>query len=177
VLTDDESAAAVQIRFDGAAHADVRYSTPSGEQLSRKVELPPIASVAFQVVSWLTVNLVRDEASELLEQLRARRRQEAESRAADQPPPTRLPRQGRRQAAGQSLPRQGCRDKPPPTQPENDRAGKISRNTAGGPQNQGGTRACCVTLGAASTRRWSRRCRSSATAPGASSGSSSRSLR
>ncbi len=35
----------------------------------------------MQVVSWLTVNLVRDEASELLDELRARRKDEADARA------------------------------------------------------------------------------------------------
>ena len=27
--------------FDDAAHADVRYTTPGGERLSRRVDLPP----------------------------------------------------------------------------------------------------------------------------------------
>jgi hypothetical protein len=81
VLTDDAMAAAVQIQLDGPAHADVRYTTPSGERLSRRVELPPDRERAVQVVSWLTGNLVRDEASELLRELRARRKEEADARA------------------------------------------------------------------------------------------------
>jgi hypothetical protein len=81
-LTDDAAAAAVQIRLDGAARADVRYTTPGGEQLSRTVDLPPDRKRAVQVVSWLTVNLVRDEATELLDELRARRKEEAAARAA-----------------------------------------------------------------------------------------------
>lgn len=81
-FTADASAAVVQIRVSDPQHADVHYATPSGEQLSRSVELPPDRKRAVQVVSWLTVNLVRDEASELLQELRARRKEEAEARAA-----------------------------------------------------------------------------------------------
>jgi len=83
VLTDDESAAAVRVRFDGAGRADVRYVAPSGERLSRQVDLPADRERSVEVVSWLTVNLVRDEASELLDALRARRKAEAEARAAE----------------------------------------------------------------------------------------------
>jgi len=83
VFTDDVSQAAVQIRLDGALRADVHYKTPSGEELSRSVDLPPDRERSVQVVSWLTVNLVRDEASELLDELRARRKEEAEARAAE----------------------------------------------------------------------------------------------
>jgi hypothetical protein len=83
-LTDDAAVAAVRVRLSDAAHADVQYTTPAGEQLSRTVDLPPDRQRAVQVVSWLTVNLVRDEASELLDQLRARRREEADARAAEQ---------------------------------------------------------------------------------------------
>ncbi len=84
VLTDDAATAAVQIRLDGPAHADVHYTTPKGEKLSRRVELPPDRERAVLVVSWLTVNFVRDEASELLGELRARRKQEADARADEQ---------------------------------------------------------------------------------------------
>jgi hypothetical protein len=82
VLTEDATAAAVEIRLDDAAHANVRYTTPGGERLTRRVDLPPDHERAVQVVSWLTVNLVRDEASELLDELRARRKEEAAARAA-----------------------------------------------------------------------------------------------
>ena len=83
-LTDDAAAAAVRVHLTGAAHAEVRFTTASGEQLSRTVDLPPDRKRAVQVVSWLTVNLVRDEATELLDQLRARRKGEAEARAVEQ---------------------------------------------------------------------------------------------
>jgi len=82
VFTGDEAASSVQIRIDGAARADVHYTTPNGEELSRSVDLPPDRRRAVDVVSWLTVNLVRDEASELLDELRARRKEEADARAA-----------------------------------------------------------------------------------------------
>lgn len=83
-LANDAGSANVRVRLEGATHAEVRYTTPSGEQLSRRVELPPDRRRALQVVTWLTVNLVRDEAAELLDALRARRKQEAEARAAEE---------------------------------------------------------------------------------------------
>ena len=83
-LTEDASAAAVQIRLEGDVRADVRVTTPSGEQLSRSVDLPRDGERSVQVVSWLTVNLVRDEASELLKELRARRKEEADARSAQE---------------------------------------------------------------------------------------------
>jgi len=73
--------AAVQIRIQGE-RAAVSYRTPGGEQLSRAVELPADSGRSLEVVTWLTVNLVRDEASELLDELRARRKAEAEARAS-----------------------------------------------------------------------------------------------
>jgi hypothetical protein len=100
VLTDEASAAAVQIRLDDAAHAEVGYTTPSGEKLSRRVDLPSDRERAVQVVSWLTVNLVRDEASELLDELRARRKQEADARAVQQAAAEKLAAQ---QAAAEKL--------------------------------------------------------------------------
>jgi hypothetical protein len=83
-LAADAGAAAVRIRLEGEQRADVRYTTPGGEELSRSVDLPPDRERSVQVVSWLTVNLVRDEASELLRELRARRREEAAARAAEE---------------------------------------------------------------------------------------------
>ncbi len=82
-LIDDAAAAAVRVHLAGA-HAEVQFTSASGEQLSRSVDLPPDRKRAVQVVSWLTVNLVRDEATELLDELRARRKGEAEARAAEQ---------------------------------------------------------------------------------------------
>jgi hypothetical protein len=81
-LAPDAGSAAVRILLEGEQRAAVRYTTPSGEELSRSVELPPDRQRSVQVVSWLTVNLVRDEASEVLSELRARRLKEAEARAA-----------------------------------------------------------------------------------------------
>jgi hypothetical protein len=83
-LESDPQAADVRIQLKSEARAEVRYQTPEGEQLSRDVELPPDRERSLQVLSWLTVNLVRDEASELLAQLRARRKAEAEARAAEE---------------------------------------------------------------------------------------------
>lgn len=83
VLTPAAADAAVQIRVEGA-RARVHYTTDGGEQLNRSVELPPDRRRSLEVVSWLTVNLVRDEASELLSELRARRKEEADARAAAQ---------------------------------------------------------------------------------------------
>jgi hypothetical protein len=76
-FTQDAALAGVKVRLDGQAHADVEYRTPTGEKLSRQVELPADRERSAQVVSWLTVNLVRDEAAELLDELRSRREAEA----------------------------------------------------------------------------------------------------
>lgn len=84
VLTPDAGEAAVQIRLRGDARAHVEYTTAGGERLTRDVELPPDEQRSLEVVSWLTVNLVRDEAAELLDELRARRKEEAEARAAEE---------------------------------------------------------------------------------------------
>ena len=81
-MTSDAASASVVIRLKNAARAKVSYLTPSGQQLTRDVELPPDRERSQQVLSWLTVNLVRDEASELLDALRARRKLEADARAA-----------------------------------------------------------------------------------------------
>jgi hypothetical protein len=81
VLTNTAAEAAVQIHVE-AARAKVHYATDGGERLDRSVELPPDRQRSLEVVSWLTVNLVRDEASELLGELRARRKEEADARAA-----------------------------------------------------------------------------------------------
>jgi hypothetical protein len=84
VLTSNAGEAAVQVRVRGEGRAQVEYTTPSGERLTREVELPPDPQRSLEVVSWLTVNLVRDEASELLDELRARRKEEADARAAEE---------------------------------------------------------------------------------------------
>ncbi len=84
VLLPDAAEANVLIRLPREGRVEVRYTTPGGEQLTREVELPPDRERSLQVVSWLTVNLVRDEASELLDELRARRKAEAEARAAEE---------------------------------------------------------------------------------------------
>jgi len=81
VLVEGPGSSDVYVELDSAAHADVAFSSPDGQQLRRGVELPPDPERSVQVVSWLVVNLVRDEASELLNELRARRKDEAEARA------------------------------------------------------------------------------------------------
>ncbi len=83
-LTSDASAAAVRVKLESASRAQVRYTTPSGKLLDRDVELPPDRERSVEVVSWLTVNLVRDEASELIDALRARRKEEELRALAEQ---------------------------------------------------------------------------------------------
>ncbi|HEY6080268.1 MAG TPA: hypothetical protein VIW29_15750 [Polyangiaceae bacterium] len=84
VLAADAASADLRIRLSDETHAEVTYTTPSGEQLVRSVELPPDPERSVLVLSWLSLNLVRDEASEVLDELRARRKEEreAEARAA-----------------------------------------------------------------------------------------------
>jgi hypothetical protein len=73
----------LQVELVSDTHATVTYKTPNNELLRHGVDLPPDHERSVQVVSWLTVNLVRDEASELLDELRARRKEEADARAAE----------------------------------------------------------------------------------------------
>jgi hypothetical protein len=72
----------IQIELQSATRAEVDYANPSGTVSHRGVDLPPDRERSVQVVSWLVVNLVRDQASELLDELRARRKEEADARAA-----------------------------------------------------------------------------------------------
>ncbi len=82
-LTKQATSAAVQVDIENPARAHVRYVAPNGELVEREIDLPPDRERSVQVLSWLTVNLVRDEASELLDELRARRRAEEERALAD----------------------------------------------------------------------------------------------
>ncbi len=127
-LVSDASDAAVQIRVEGA-RASVHYTTASGEELSRSIELPPDRKRSLEVVSWLTVNLVRDEASELLDELRARRKEEA--RALDE-----------RATADQAAADKAAADKAAADKAAADAAGrkkaeqaKAAATAAGGPPN------------------------------------------
>jgi hypothetical protein len=82
VVLVERGGADVRVELQGATHADVSYTNPSGAMFQRGVDLPPDRERSVQVISWLVVNLVRDEASELLDELRARRKEEADARAA-----------------------------------------------------------------------------------------------
>jgi hypothetical protein len=81
VVVSEPQAAELQIRLSDATHAQVKYTPARGERLSRQVELPPDAERSVLVLSWVSVNLVRDEASEVLDELRARRKEEEEAEA------------------------------------------------------------------------------------------------
>jgi hypothetical protein len=76
----------IDVRLDSATHAQVRYVNPAGVVFTRGVDLPPDRERAVQVVSWVGVNMVQNEAEELLKALRERRKAEAEAeaRAAEQ---------------------------------------------------------------------------------------------
>lgn len=76
----------LDVRLDSATHAQVRYVNPAGVVFTRGVDLPPDRERAVQVVSWVGVNMVQNEAEELLKALRERRKAEAEAeaRAAEQ---------------------------------------------------------------------------------------------
>jgi hypothetical protein len=82
VLTVDERLASLHVRLLRPRRAQVRRTTDQGESVEREVDLPADARSSLEVLSWLTVNLVRDEATELLEELRMRRKREADARAA-----------------------------------------------------------------------------------------------
>ncbi|HEX2871502.1 MAG TPA: hypothetical protein VHP33_09605 [Polyangiaceae bacterium] len=76
----------IDVRLESATRAQVRYVNPAGVVFTRGVDLPPDRERAVQVVSWVGVNMVQNEAEELLKALRERRKAEAEAeaRAAEQ---------------------------------------------------------------------------------------------
>lgn len=127
-LVSDAGDAAVQIKVEGA-RAFVHYTTASGEELARSVELPPDRQRSLEVVSWLTVNLVRDEATELLDELRARRKEEA--RAADERAAA------DKAAADKAVADKAVADKAAAEEAERKKAeqAKAAANEAGGPPN------------------------------------------
>lgn len=129
--------ASVRITLDGGAHAEVEYTAPSGEQLARRVDLPPDRQRSVQVVTWLTVNLVRDEASELLDELRARRREEAAARAAAEH--AEAERAAAQKAAAEQAAAERAAAEKAAAEAARKRAAqaKSAENTAGGPKNPG----------------------------------------
>jgi hypothetical protein len=86
VVLSKGDAADIDVRLESATRAQVRYVNPSGVAFTRGVDLPPDRERAVQVVSWVGVNMVQNEAEELLKALRERRKAEAEAeaRAAEQ---------------------------------------------------------------------------------------------
>ena len=61
---------ALQVRLGDGKRATVRFEPPGGRALERTLELPVEPEPAYETVALLVGNLARDEASELLEQLR-----------------------------------------------------------------------------------------------------------
>ena len=75
---------ALSIRLGDGRRATVRFQPPGGRALERTVELPADPEAAYETVALLAGNLARDEASELLDQLR---RKAPSTPAADGSPP------------------------------------------------------------------------------------------
>jgi hypothetical protein len=86
VVLSQNGGADIYVELDSATHAKVRYVNPAGTVFVRGVDLPPDRERSVQVVSWVGVNMVQNEAEELLKALRERRKAEAEAeaRAAEQ---------------------------------------------------------------------------------------------
>jgi hypothetical protein len=69
----------LRVRLGNGRRATVRFQPPGGRPLERTVELPADPEPAYETVALLAGNLARDEASELLEQLRRKAAPEAEA--------------------------------------------------------------------------------------------------
>jgi len=67
------------VRLGNGRRATVRFQPPGGRPLERTVELPADPEPAYETVALLAGNLARDEASELLEQLRRKAAPEPEA--------------------------------------------------------------------------------------------------
>ena len=69
VLTDSPDAA-LRVEVLARDRVSVAYRAPDGQTLSRSVDLPAEDDRAVEVIAWLSGNLARDEASDLLRSLR-----------------------------------------------------------------------------------------------------------
>lgn len=68
-LTDSPDAP-LRVDIVGRDRVSVAYRAPDGQTLSRSVDLPVEDDRAVEVIAWLSGNLARDEASDLLRSLR-----------------------------------------------------------------------------------------------------------
>ncbi|GEM_PF-739401 len=73
VIAGDAGEASVRIILESQTRVSVSYTSSSGELLTRSLDLPSNARRSLEIIAWVTGNLVRDESSELLAELRARR--------------------------------------------------------------------------------------------------------
>jgi hypothetical protein len=95
VTLTDTSDAALRVEIVSRDRVSVAYRTPDGQTLSRSVDLPAEEDRAVEVIAWLSGNLARNEAAELLRSLRgsaaaatpeAHAAESAASTSADPPP-------------------------------------------------------------------------------------------
>jgi hypothetical protein len=70
VALTDASDAALRVEIVSRDRVSVAYRTPDGQTLSRSVDLPAEEDRAVEVIAWLSGNLARNEAAELLRSLR-----------------------------------------------------------------------------------------------------------
>lgn len=70
VMLTESADAALRVEVVGRDRVSVAYRAPDGQTLSRSVDLPAEDDRAVEVIAWLSGNLARDEASDLLRSLR-----------------------------------------------------------------------------------------------------------
>ncbi len=70
VTLTDSPDAALRVEVVARDRVSVAYRAPDGQTLSRSVDLPAEDDRAVEVIAWLSGNLARDEASDLLRSLR-----------------------------------------------------------------------------------------------------------
>jgi hypothetical protein len=70
IMLTDSPDAALRVEVVARDRVSVAYRAPDGQTLSRSVDLPAEDDRAVEVIAWLSGNLARDEASDLLRSLR-----------------------------------------------------------------------------------------------------------
>lgn len=96
VALTDSPDAALRVEVVTRDRVSVVYRAPDGQTLSRSVDLPAEDDRAVEVIAWLSGNLARNEASDLLRSLRGTASEPAPAGKAADPPPATAPVEDRK---------------------------------------------------------------------------------
>lgn len=128
--TASEPAGALAIRVGDRRSATVRFQSTPSRALERTLELPADPERAYETIALLTGNLARNEASELIEELRRSRAPSPEPAAPDtdeEPPPAETAAKPPERPAPPA-PRPAPKKRPPPApKPRDDTKPALAR--------------------------------------------------